>query len=393
MTIRKSAFFVGVLLTNLCSGWAQNVKRVSPVAARLPALTLSQIPNLQLPILKSLVLQQIHLQNLSPVSTEARAHSLNRFFDQVSRDSSSPGPVPSSSALDPVEAFVQKARGIFFPLPVQTEGVPTDEELWQRINVSPLTNPERLKAIVQIYQQAGAKPEDITLQKIGNLDEYNVIVVKPGKTDRVIVVGGHYDKVRVGRGVIDNWSGATMVANMYQALRDVETEHTIVFMAFGAEERGLVGSRHYVQNLSKEQLGKIDAMLNLDTMAVDGTFSLPNGSDRFLIQMANEVAKKEGFALKEQSLWGGDSDHSSFRRAGIPAAMLYGVSKDVIWEIIHSDKDNINAFSMPHYKNAFLLSTALVKTMDTGVQPRRQPRVFGQRLFSKPLRPWWTRIP
>lgn len=251
------------------------------------------------------------------------------------------------------------------------EGVPTDDDLGKTVALSPLTNPERERVVAELFKAAGAAPADIRTQDTGR-GTHNIYVVKKGRTDRVVVVGGHHDKVREGAGTIDNWTGATMVVNLYQALREIDTEATFVFVAFAREEEGLVGSDRYVESLSRAELGKIDAMVNLDTLGVDGTFSWKNGSDKVLLARALETARRTGRDLKELTLWGGDSDHTSFRRAGVLAMMFFGASNEVIWDIIHSANDTIAAFSLPHYANAYRLTLEFLKDLDA--KPAKQPR-------------------
>jgi hypothetical protein len=263
-------------------------------------------------------------------------------------------------------AVAQGAQGRARP-----EGVPTDEDLSKTVVLSPLTNPERERVVAELFKAAGAKAEDIKTQDTGR-GTHNIYVVKKGRTDRVVVVGGHHDKVREGAGTIDNWTGATMVVNLYQALREIDTEATYVFIAFSREEEGLIGSDKYVESLTREQLKKIDYMLNLDTLGVDGTFSWKNGSDKVLLARAMETARRTGKDLKELYLDGGDSDHTSFRRAGVLGVMFFGASLDVIWDIIHSANDTIASFSLPHYANAYRLSLEFLKDLDA--KPARQPR-------------------
>ena len=136
----------------------------------------------------------------------------------------------------------------------------------------PSTNPERMKFMVDLFKLGGATDADIVLQDAGR-GRNNIIVTIKGKTDRVIVVGGHYDKVSAGLGKIDNGTGATLVANLYQAMHGMQPDATLVFIAFAREEEGLYGSQAYVKSLDKAKRAKIDAMINLDTLAVDGTFS------------------------------------------------------------------------------------------------------------------------
>ena len=281
--------------------------------------------------------------------------------------------------VDP-EAFVQKAKGLFFPnlgsgqeaavvfreslRPAQPEGIPSDEDMNSRMALSPLTNPERERVVRELFIEAGAKPEEILLQDAGR-GRHNIYAVKKGLTDRVVIVGGHHDKVPiVGAGTIDNWSGATMVLNLYQAMRDIQTEATFIFIAFAREEEGLIGSKFFLNSFSQEQRSKFNAMVNLDTLGVDGTYSWKNNSTEALLDLVKKVAAQGKYNLVPRDLEGGDADSSTFLRAKIAAMTLFGASPEIIFDIIHTAKDTMAAFSFAHYKNAYLLTLALLATLD-----------------------------
>lgn len=297
---------------------------------------------------------------------------------------------PASVPVDDAGAFAARAQELFAGRPLapgetlgiawsrealRPEGsIPGDGELTERVARSPLSNVERMKALVELFRLGGASDADIALQDAGR-GQSNVIVTKRGRTDRVIVVGAHYDKVGEGNGVIDNWTGASMVANLHQALHGVDTDATIVFIGFAREEDGLIGSSQYVRSLTKEQRGKIDAMINLDTLAVDGTFAWQGNSTQVLVDRVVEVAARTGRSAQAARLSGGDADSSTFRRAGIPAVTLFGASQDVIFDIIHSERDTMAAFDFAHYKNAYLLVIEVLKSLDAqplGAEGRRR---------------------
>lgn len=280
-------------------------------------------------------------------------------------------PAGSPSAVR-AATFAQRARALFGNPPVvsrraarpyRPRAAPSDGELHDEVRRSPRENAERERLIQELFQRAGARAEDIQAQDIGR-GKHNFIVVKPGRTDRILVVGGHHDKVSRGQGTIDNWTGATMVANLYQQFRDLPTEHTLVFIAFGREEEGLLGSAQYVQSLSPAARARIDDMVNLDTLGVDGTFTWKNNSDAGLLAAFRDTAAREGLDLTEQELDGGDADSTSFRRAGLPAVTVFGASPEIIFRIIHSERDNFGAFSLPHYVNAFKLTAATLQRLD-----------------------------
>lgn len=243
------------------------------------------------------------------------------------------------------------------------QGVPTDEEMLNEMRKSPLTNSEREKVAIELLMQAGAKREEIVLQDAGG-GKNNIYVVKKGKSDKIIVLGAHHDKTpTASAGTIDNWTGTTLTANVLQGMMDFQTDATVIYALFAREEEGLKGSAVFLKSLSAQDKAKIVAMVNLDTLAVDGTYTWANNSDDFLIQLALKVAKAKGLKLTNEQLNGGDSDSSTFRRAGILGMTIFGCSEAMIWKILHSKEDTIKHFSLAHYSNTYNVVIELIKEL------------------------------
>jgi hypothetical protein len=359
----------------------------------LPAASLAPATVLGAPAPSVLPSASLAAPALGPAAPLAAPEALNR----AAGTSGLSAPADAPPAMQPMmgqpaddAAFAAAAQALFLGRalrPGQTLGVaypkesarpegalPGDDELTARVAGSPLGNAERQKVMVELFKLGGATDADIVLQDAGR-GAANVIATKRGRTDRVIVVGGHFDKVSGSGGVIDNWTGATLVANLYQALHGVETDATIVFIGFAREEEGLIGASQYVRSLSREQRAKIDAMVNLDTLGVDGTFAWKNNSTPALVQRIVEVSAATGHRATAERLSGGDADSSAFRQAGIPAVTVFGASQDVIFDIIHSPSDNMAAFDFAHYKNAYLLLIEVLKSLDArpiGAEGRRR---------------------
>jgi Peptidase family M28/PDZ domain/PA domain len=167
----------------------------------------------------------------------------------------------------------------------------------------------------------------------------NVVGFLPGRgdlSDEFVVVGAHYDHVGMGgpgslapgtiavhNGADDNSSGTTTMLEIARRLShdDKSQERRgVVFIAFSGEERGLLGSKHYVRN-PRWALENTVAMVNLDmvgrltsnALTVYGT-GTATGFDE-LIDRLNERTK---FALDKQVAGYGPSDHQSFYEVGIP---------------------------------------------------------------------------
>lgn len=90
---------------------------------------------------------------------------------------------------------------------------------------------------------------------------------KHGNPNNVVMAGAHLDSVYEGAGINDNGSGSAALLELAIQLRKVKPTNKLRFAWWGAEESGLVGSTHYVTQLSPEEKTKIKAYLNFDMIA------------------------------------------------------------------------------------------------------------------------------
>lgn len=148
----------------------------------------------------------------------------------------------------------------------------------------------RLEVSYDVYRvksnaaKRGRIVKDVELQ--------NVVAVLPGtiNKDRRLIVSGHYDSAVIARrpggaaptpgepltfdlesnapGANDDGSGTAAVLELARVMSRHEWRNTIVFVAFTAEEEGLVGSTLYARKARKENQ-VIDAVLNNDIIGSD----------------------------------------------------------------------------------------------------------------------------
>ncbi|WUH98765.1 M28 family metallopeptidase [Spirillospora sp. NBC_00431] len=165
---------------------------------------------------------------------------------------------------------------------------------------------------------------------------YNLIADWPGgDVNNTLMVGAHLDSVSAGPGINDNGSGSA--ANLEVALAVAREGHKpsrhLRFAWWGAEELGLIGSQHYVQNLPAGERSRIKGYLNFDMVGSpnpgyfaydgDGTSGSggPAGSDEI------ERVLREHFASinvpVEDTAFDGRSDYGPFIRYGIAAGGLF----------------------------------------------------------------------
>ena len=187
---------------------------------------------------------------------------------------------------------------------------------------------------------------EITIQR-QQTDAENIVGVIPGvgfgddETDApdVVVLGAHYDHLGYGdsnslapgtraihHGADDNASGTAALLEVARQLRaEGPFPRTIVFIAFAGEERGLLGSGHYVAN-PLLPLKRTAAMVNLDMVGrlvdekviVHGT-----GTGTGLDAMVDRLALQAGFGIAKEPGGFGPSDHSSFYARKIPVLHLF----------------------------------------------------------------------
>ena len=98
------------------------------------------------------------------------------------------------------------------------------------------------------------------------------LIVTVGEGSRDIVVGAHYDAVRLRDGAIvggavDNGAASVVLTRVAGTLTGRELAHRVRVVLFDLEESGLLGSRAYLEN---EDPGRIAAMVNADVVAGSG---------------------------------------------------------------------------------------------------------------------------
>lgn len=94
---------------------------------------------------------------------------------------------------------------------------------------------------------------------------FNIVVTKTGTVypNTFLIVDGHYDTYN-GPGANDNGSGVAIVMEVARLLKDIETEYSVKFVYFSAEEEGLIGSSYYVSNTVIPEEMDILLVFNID---------------------------------------------------------------------------------------------------------------------------------
>jgi hypothetical protein len=231
-------------------------------------------------------------------------------------------------------------------------------------------NDDREALIRKWLSEAGCSDANLYEQAIGGALPSNVICLLPGETQEIIVVGAHTDKVSVGDGVVDNWTGAVLLPGLLYSLSARLRRHTLIFIGFSAEEKGLLGSRYYVDHLTREQRARIEAMVNFDSLGLGPTKVWASHADQPLLDDLRAIAASTHLPLATENVdsIGASADSESFAHDHIPRITLHSVT-DQSWPILHSPWDTLAAIKMSDYYNSYQLIAEYLASLDDALKP------------------------
>ena len=159
-----------------------------------------------------------------------------------------------------------------------------------------------------------------------NRRDRNVIADLPGEREETVVVGAHYDSVWRGPGVIDNATGVEGLRRVAERLRHRAHPRSLTFVAFGAEEISLIGSKYFVREArDRDELRRIVGMVNLDCIGHGENLEIL-ASPVELLGRAREAARSLGLLDRYRLVTEiGDTagtDHLPFAQNDIPAVTV-----------------------------------------------------------------------
>lgn len=139
--------------------------------------------------------------------------------------------------------------------------------------------------------------------------------------DEILTLTAHYDSVPEGPGAYDNMAGAAIIMEVCRYLKEHQPRRTVEFVWFGAEEKGLLGSRHYIK-MHEHELEKHRFNMNVDLAGqLVGGNVIGVTADPSVCSMLTYLAAETGIGMTTKNqIWGSDSN--TFAWKGIPAMTL-----------------------------------------------------------------------
>ena len=206
---------------------------------------------------------------------------------------------------------------------------------------------------------------------------HNVIGYLDNKAEYTIVIGGHYDHVGIGNfgsragkgsgihnGADDNASGTAMVMELARYIKSSSLKnYNYMFIAFGAEEKGLYGSKAFC-NSHIIGLNKIDYFINFDMVGRmrrlrDKAIVLGLGTSDVWKPLIRKTKYKRGRLAKFKSAWDA-SDHADFKKNHVPFIYFTtGLHSDY-----HTPSDDTKYINFDGMVKIFNYVTLIINEMD-----------------------------
>lgn len=206
-----------------------------------------------------------------------------------------------------------------------------------------------------------AKNEFIKKYQTQNVVGY----IEGEKTDSTLVFTAHYDHLgmmgedAVFPGANDNASGIAMLLNLAKHYQKNKPKNTIIFIAFGGEEIGLLGSKYFVENPLIE-LSKIKFLINFDLSGTgDDGIKVVNGSiykDKFdkLQQINTEKQLLKAVKIRGEAC---NSDHCMFYEQKVPCFYMYTLGGIKAY---HDIFDVAETLPLTEFEDYFKLTTLFI---------------------------------
>ena len=246
-------------------------------------------------------------------------------------------------------------------IPAVAVGKPGTAALLAAFGSKKLPTPEDPHAGLVAGKKARGKASLHTPIERVVLTTANVAAVLPGTGPQKLIVGAHMDHLGMGtasslapgaqaihNGADDNASGVAAMLALAAALAAVDPKqrpYSVQFVAFGAEEMGLLGSKHLVAQLSETDRQSIVAMLNFDMVGrLQGDSLVVSGvGTSSAWPKLLEQAAAGGLKIRPSEDGFGASDQTSFYAAGIPVLHFFsGTHSDY-----HKPSDDLDKINVP----------------------------------------------
>ena len=201
----------------------------------------------------------------------------------------------------------------------------------------------RVEDAMEMVENQASEVRMVVEQTMETVHSHNLVCDIQGESDDVLVCTAHYDSVPHSKGAYDNATGSVCLYGMASKLKNQKPAHTIRLIWCGSEERGLLGSKAYVE-AHKDEMDKIKLCVNIDMIgSVMGRRIAVCTSDMSLVNYIDYYGKMKGFPITvSQGVY--SSDSTPFADKSVPAVSFARITTQGTGEI-HSRYDVIEHLS------------------------------------------------
>ena len=177
-------------------------------------------------------------------------------------------------------------------------------------------------------------------------------------TDEQVLVTSHVDAHDIAEGAMDNGAGTATVVEMARALaeREDELDTRVHFIAYGAEEVGLVGSAYQSEVTDHDS---VKAIVNNDGVVRGRTLTFTTHGFDALDEAASKVADRFDHPVKTIPEQGPHSDHWPFVEWGVPGYHVMSETGDEGRGWGHTYADTLDKLEVRDLREQAILLTEL----------------------------------
>lgn len=211
---------------------------------------------------------------------------------------------------------------------------------------------ETVEYLADQFESYGYTDVEIQPFPARNTTAYNVVATKyPNNRNmdsgQILIVGAHHDTVPGSPGANDDASGTGVMLELARVMANAPTDTEIRFVAFGAEEIGLVGSRYYANNMTQDEVDRTVGMFQLDMVGSRDAGDLIMFTVDGQQNTVTDLAASAGARVSQNEIppfsMLGRSDHVPFYERGIPAALFIHTPLEPWY---HTPEDTIDKISI-----------------------------------------------
>ena len=195
----------------------------------------------------------------------------------------------------------------------------------------------------------------------------NVTAFIPGtkRPEEIIAFTAHLDSTQFSHGCYDNAAGSAILMELARHYVQNPPERSMRFIWTGSEERGLLGSKHFVAN-NGEEVKKMRLCINCDLAGSPAgrEFAIVTGPKE-LTDHIDMLMKEEGYAVETRTDTY-SSDCIPFADSGVPAVSI-GRFGTPGMSYIHSRRDVIDYVCAPALEKTGRIALLFTQRMDKAV--------------------------